>query len=196
MTDLAENTTKQDEAEEEQYHDVMGWLPDWAKEALKQAMSALHLHSVGAATEIEKDLANNVVALCSALAAALRQVQMERGTSAGFLRMAMETYNSMVEQAVRDERERAAIIVENYSPAIDSLGSGPAGKNLASKICAEINPGTEECATMVLRPVELEFPGFESLHDFQEDMCYALQEWSGLDPEYEGTIKVTMEYIP
>lgn len=102
--DLPENTAKQDEVEEEQYHTVMDYLPDWAKGALTRA----HCVRPGAPNDPEQ-LSDDVRALCSALAAALRQVQTGSENCTSLVLFAVDMYKSMVEQAVRDEREACAV---------------------------------------------------------------------------------------
>jgi len=48
----------------------------------------------------------------------------------------------------------------------------------------------------------LEYHGFESLYDLERDMNelfdprYGDPAFKDLDPEFQGTIKVTIEYIP
>lgn len=43
-----------------------------------------------------------------------------------------------------------------------------------------------------------EYHGFESTYDLERDMSelYDCPEFKDLDPEFGGTIKVTVEYIP
>jgi len=73
MTDLKENTKKQDKAEDES---IMQWLPDWATSIYKHALQpdnsdgfgilAMHKHIA--------ELTEGVIALCAALAASLRKL--------------------------------------------------------------------------------------------------------------------------
>ena len=47
--------------------------------------------------------------------------------------------------------------------------------------------------------MELEFAGFESLHGFDEDIMYAIQNFldkEGIPSEYTGTLCITIEYRP
>lgn len=113
MSDLIENTTKQDEVEEEQYHTVMGWLPGWAKEALNQALALER----GIGPIAHHDSADDVIALCSALAAALRQVQAERGNIES-LSTLVEDHRAAVKYAVRGEREACGILAAQFATGI------------------------------------------------------------------------------
>lgn len=40
-----------------------------------------------------------------------------------------------------------------------------------------------------------EFDGFESLHDFGEELYWAIEHELDFPPEYQGKIVVTLEYI-
>lgn len=106
MSDLIENTTKQDEVEDQLFQTVIDYLPDWAKESLKRALAIKAV----ACDKTARGLANDVTALCSALAAALRQVQTERGNIES-LSVLVEDHRAAVKYAVRGEREACASLV-------------------------------------------------------------------------------------
>jgi hypothetical protein len=43
--------------------------------------------------------------------------------------------------------------------------------------------------------VEIKFEGFESLHDLDHELMWAIQDSDLLpDPEFKGTLRITLEY--
>ena len=102
MTDLPENTRKQDKTEDE-IRALLDWLPDWALQMQGQALFATRAPRHHLIWPDENTLARNVLALCSALAAALRQVHAEKEAT-GMLADLAADCQAAVEAAVIAER--------------------------------------------------------------------------------------------
>ena len=50
-----------------------------------------------------------------------------------------------------------------------------------------------------MKPKIIEFDGFESLHDFDETMMWAVQEYMEsfkIPAEFLGTLRISIRYIP